>query len=201
MTPDQKATYGRIFQFEIDDPASLHPFSAKLAEAYGWSQSHTHRVIYEYKRFMFLVAITPHPLSPSAAVDRVWHQHLLYSHAYWEDFCGKAIGRPIHHQLSKGGPAEGIKHYQQYCQTLTLYRHYFGNPPPDIWHFPKLKTESPTCQWIDKKDYWTIRKPHLRSIFQTLRNKSITHHLSFITRPARSPTPPAKSHLGPPTPP
>jgi hypothetical protein len=161
MTPEQKKLYERIDRFQIDRSDANIPFSAKLAWDYRWSSLFVHRVIQEYKKFMFLVVVANQPLSPSTAIDRAWHYHLLYTQSYWEDFCGKVLQRPIQHIPSLGGYDEGVKFYQQYCETLALYRSYFGSPPEDIWNNPRLKSEHPACQWIDRSQYWMLPKPRL----------------------------------------
>lgn len=166
MTPEQKVLYGRIFRFELDCPSALFPFSAKLAWEYRWSGVYTHRAIQEYKKFVFLVTIADQPLSPSTAIDRVWHYHLLYTHSYWDEFCGKILQRPLHHSPSSGEPEMGIEYYHQYCKTIELYRSYFGMPPEDIWNFPRLKTEHASFQWVDRRRYWLMRKLNWGAIAQ-----------------------------------
>ena len=162
MTLAQQATYAQIAQFEIDCPRDIYPFSTKLSRDYGWSGTYAYRAIQEYKKFVFLTISTDQQLSPSTAIDRVWHQHLLYTHSYWDNFCGKVLGVPLHHTPSSGGSAEGFKYHKQYCQTLEYYRQYFGNPPEDIWHTPKNRTEGHHYQWIDKASCWVVHKPKMR---------------------------------------
>ena len=76
----------RLEEFNIDDPDSSFPFSAKLAEQQGWTAEFTTRAIGEYKRFCYLAVVAGHPVSPSQTVDEVWHLHLTYSYNYWN--CG-----------------------------------------------------------------------------------------------------------------
>ena len=162
MTLAQRATYAQIAQFTIDQPHDVYPFSTKLSHDYGWSGTYTYRAIQEYKKFVFLMVTAERSLSPSTAIDRVWHQHLLYTHSYWNEFCAKVLGSPLHHIPSSGGLDEGIKYYRQYCQTLTYYRQYFGNPPEDIWNSPTIRTEGHHYQWIDTSCCWVVRKPNWR---------------------------------------
>ncbi|CDN16412.1 hypothetical protein RintRC_6040 [Richelia intracellularis] len=42
-----------------------------------------------------------------------------------------------------------VKYHQQYCQTLEIYRHYFGTPPSDIWNMPRVKTKGSSFQLVD----------------------------------------------------
>ncbi|WP_017300392.1 glycine-rich domain-containing protein [Nodosilinea nodulosa] len=161
MTPEQQILYAKICRFKLDDPAADFPFSAKLAWEYQWTAMYTYRAIQEYKKFMFLAAIADQDLSPSTAVDRVWHLHLLYTRSYWDEFCGKVLNKTLHHFPGLGGVDEGLKYYAQYCQTLDFYRSYFGTPPEDIWNQPKFKSEEALFQWIDRQRYWIVRRPRL----------------------------------------
>jgi hypothetical protein len=134
----------------------------KLAREYRWNQIYALRVIQEYKKFIFLAMVADHIVSPSAAVDRVWHQHLLFTHSYWDDLCGKVLHKPLHHTLGFGGKEEAIKNYHLYEQTLKTYQKYFGNPPDDIWDAPPMRSKYPSYQWIDRNRYWIIPNPIYR---------------------------------------
>ncbi|MFN5593735.1 MAG: glycine-rich domain-containing protein [Aphanizomenon sp.] len=177
MTPEQQNLYVQICQFELDQPSAYLPFSAKLAWEYQWTGIYTYRAIQEYKKFVFLVMVAGQTLSPSTTVDRVWHFHLLYTQSYWDKFCGEVLNRPLHHLPSIGGKEEGLKYHQQYCQTLELYRRYFGPPPSDIWNLPKVKTESASFQWVDRHQYWIIPQPRILRTFQTLVSRFIHRKL------------------------
>ncbi len=145
--------YQRILSFPIDDGASLFSFEARLAHENGWSTEFAHRVVVEYRRFVFLAMIGDHPVTPSDEVDQAWHLHLTYSRSYWQSWCGDLLGRPLHHNPTRGGAAEAARYRQQYRQTLATYRQTFGNEPPtDIWpsvevrfgadlHFVRVNTQ------------------------------------------------------------
>jgi len=109
-------------------------FEARLARENGWTRDHTARVIEEYRRFMFLAITAGHPVTPSDAVDQVWHLHLTYSRDYWERFCPDVLGRALHHGPTAGGSAEGARFHEQYAATLKSYEAVFGEPAPaDLW--------------------------------------------------------------------
>jgi hypothetical protein len=42
----------------------------------------TDRAIGEYRRFLYLTQIAAHDLTPSKAIDSIWHLHLLYTQSY-----------------------------------------------------------------------------------------------------------------------
>ena len=42
----------------------------------------------------------------SEQVDAAWHLHLTYTRSYWDRFCKETLGQPLHHDPTRGGPAE-----------------------------------------------------------------------------------------------
>jgi uncharacterized protein (TIGR04222 family) len=134
MLSDHAQFLARIESFDIDGAAVGLPFASRLARENGWSRSYAERVIAEYKRFVFLSMISDTPMCPSEDVDAAWHLHLTYTRSYWKRFCGDVLGRPLHHEPTKGGPAEHEKHLDMYARTLAQYRAAFGHEAPtDIW--------------------------------------------------------------------
>jgi hypothetical protein len=107
-------------------------------------------VISEYKRFIYLAAISDRILTPSQAVDQAWHLHLTYTRSYWEDLCAGALGKALHHQPTEGGKAEGQKFAEAYEATLSAYRREFGAAPPvDIWPPSSIRFQPPRQRWVD----------------------------------------------------
>lgn len=134
MSPDRAGLLARILAFDIDGGDVALPFAARLARENGWSRSHAERVVEEYKRFVYMAVTGSAPVCPSEDVDAAWHLHLTYTKSYWQRFCGDVLGRPLHHEPTKGGPAEGEKHLAMYADTLAAYRAAFGHAPPaDVW--------------------------------------------------------------------
>lgn len=124
----------RLISYMIGPPDAALSFVDRLARENGWTAEYAARVIGEYKRFMFLAATVDHPVTPSDAVDQVWHLHLCYTRDYWERFCPEVLGRPLHHGPTAGGDAELHRYFDQYAQTLKSYEAAFGAcPPVDIW--------------------------------------------------------------------
>jgi hypothetical protein len=108
-------------------------FTARLARENGWSRAHAARVFEEYRRFLFLAVTAGHAVTPSDAVDQVWHLHLTYTRDYWERLCPQVLAQPLHHGPTKGGREEGTRFFEQYAQTLRSYEAAFGPAPEDIW--------------------------------------------------------------------
>jgi len=133
MLDKQQQLYQRICDYELDDSSHEFGFLAHLMGANGWSRSFALRAIEEYRKFVFLALVVDHQVTPSDQVDQVWHLHLLCSDAYWNDFCPRVLGRPLHHHPAKGGQAERDRFHEQYRATIRSYRQHFGEPPADLW--------------------------------------------------------------------
>lgn len=132
-TPTPKLSWEKVRDFELDDLGADRPFSVRLGEENGWSAEYVARVMEEYRRFLYLGVTCAHPVTPSDAVDQVWHLHLLYTKSYWIDLCEQTLGRPFHHGPSKGGRNEDRKYGNLYLRTLESYVNNFGPAPADIW--------------------------------------------------------------------
>jgi uncharacterized protein (TIGR04222 family) len=133
MLDKQQQLYQRICDYELDDSSHEFGFLAHLMGANGWSRSFALRAIEEYRKFVVLALVADHQVTPSDQVDQVWHLHLLCSDAYWNDFCPRVLGRPLHHHPAKGGQAERDRFHEQYRATIRSYRQHFGEPPADLW--------------------------------------------------------------------
>jgi hypothetical protein len=159
LSEQERQLYNSILDFELDEPESKFNFSERLTRENNWRLSYSLRVIFEYKRFMFLLCYSKQPLTPSNEVDEAWHLHLIYSYSYWEEFCGEVLKRKIHHGPTKGGKQESQKYDQLYRNTLDLYRQTFEQePPPDIWPSVEKRFEFIELIKIDKKKYFVFKK-------------------------------------------
>jgi hypothetical protein len=139
--PDQARTlHDHLQEFCFDEGAPLLPFHVRLARENGWTPGYAARAITEYRRFLLLAMIAGHPVTPSDAVDQVWHLHLLYTRSYWDRLCGQIFGRPLHHDPTGGGRSEGEKFVDWYSRTLASYQRVFDvDPPRDLWPNPSSR--------------------------------------------------------------
>ncbi|MDB5309095.1 MAG: hypothetical protein JWO38_3297 [Gemmataceae bacterium] len=170
MTPDRVALLDRVLSFDIDGPSSVAlPFAARLARENGWSRPYADRVIREYKRYVFLAATAAEPVCPSEDVDAAWHLHLTYTRSYWKRFCGEILGVPLHHDPTRGGPAEAGKHLDMYRRTLAVYREAFGHEPPaDIWSPAETRFgEDLKHRVVSTAHNWVIPKLPVKRVLQT----------------------------------
>ena len=132
-----------------------------MAREQGWHPFHVVRVVMEYKRFLYLCATQSVPMTPSHAVDQVWHLHLTYTRSYWERLCRDVLPGPLHHHPTQGGRRERAKFHHWYERTIAAYRQAFGTEPPaDIWPPTYLRSgaDAHPCH-VDTRRCWVIPKP------------------------------------------
>jgi uncharacterized protein (TIGR04222 family) len=136
-TADFAALRARVEAYAFDQADDARPFSVRLRQEQRWSARRAARAMTEYRRFLVLAGAAGHTVSPSPDVDAVWHLHLTDTRRYWDDFCPRVLGRPLHHDPSRGGPQEAAKHRGLYAQTMASYERLFGEPAPrDLWPQP-----------------------------------------------------------------
>jgi uncharacterized protein (TIGR04222 family) len=164
MTPERAELLARITAFDIDGGEVALPFAARLARENGWTRGHADRVVAEYKRFLFLAASGTRPVCPSEDVDAAWHLHLTYTRSYWGRLCREVLGRPLHHDPTRGGPAEAQKHDAMYAHTFAVYREAFGHEPPtDIWPPAERRFGADTRhRVVNTASNWVIPKAPVR---------------------------------------
>ncbi|MBF9141138.1 TIGR04222 domain-containing membrane protein [Hymenobacter properus] len=152
--------WARLQALDLDGGASLS-FSRRLARDNGWPVDFAHRVVLEYKKFLFLAATCGHPVTPSDEVDQAWHLHLVYTRSYWDELCGQVLGFPLHHGPTRGGAAEGQKFEDWYARTLNSYTAAFGTlPPADIWPEAAVRFgEAPHFRRINLRKHWLLPRP------------------------------------------
>jgi hypothetical protein len=128
--------YQNIQTFELDDPDATIPFSKRLAKENSWGLKYAQKAIEEYKKFIFLKVVSDRPIIASRQIERVWHLHLIYTYSYWNCFCLKVLGMPLHYEPTNGNLEELYQQRENYKQTLIFYENCFGKQPPaNIW-FP-----------------------------------------------------------------
>ncbi len=166
MTPDRAVLLERIESFDIDRGEAALPFAARLARGNGWPRPYAERVVREYKRYVFLCMTSEEPVCPSEDVDAAWHLHLTYTRSYWKRFCGGVLGRPLHHDPTRGGPAEAAKHLAMYRGTLAAYLEAFGEEPPaDVWPAPEVRFgEDLRHRVVNTARHWVIPKRPVRRV-------------------------------------
>ncbi|CAB9497234.1 expressed unknown protein [Seminavis robusta] len=121
-------------------PATL---AAGCAESYGWTEEFTARAITGYRQFMKLKLNLEDwdatQLAPSAAVEEVWQQHILYTTHYakaCKDYTG---GHTMEHHpevgLDNNNEAESTNKTERIKTTQLGMKSLFGRNKMDaeIW--------------------------------------------------------------------
>jgi hypothetical protein len=132
----------RLRELKFDKPDAIDTFERKLKKQQRWSMRYTLRAIDEYWKFHVLRQMTGCEVSPSYAVDMVWHLHLQYTRSYWHKLCRDILGQEVHHMPSDGTSTDKTRCRDFYQETLDHYRRFFGEPPADIWPAPG------TSRWV-----------------------------------------------------
>lgn len=131
-----KELWNNVLAFDFDDPISEYGFTTRLANEHFWTKQFTESAIAEYKKFMYLAATSDCMVSPSAIVDTVWHQHLIFTKSY-NNFCNE-IGKQIQHIPSTHNRTEYEKFKQAKERTTKLYNEVFGEQPKEIWEYADM---------------------------------------------------------------
>lgn len=152
--------YQAISDFEFDHGDEALTFRDRLARENMWTLEFAALACIEYKKFMYLVCTSDEMLTPSEAVDAVWHQHLVYSESYWNDFCGGVLKRQIHHHPTKGGRLEEIHYRLCYQTTLERYHAAFSALPPLLF-WPSVDVRFAAAgrgRKVSLNGYWVVPK-------------------------------------------
>lgn len=126
----------QIQAFDFDQPQADYSFSIRLADENFWTEEFTQQAILEYKKFMYLAAISDQMVSPSEIIDKVWHEHLVFTKSY-EAFC-RVLGKQIHHIPSTHQKGEFQKFQEAKQHTQKIYQEDFGEQPFAIWNQPSM---------------------------------------------------------------
>lgn len=153
----------RLSEFQIDDSNSSFTLTQRLARENGWSIDYATRVVSEYKKFLYLAMTSKTSVTPSDEVDQAWHLHMLYTESYWDELCGKVLGREIGHGPTKGGSSEKIKYNDQYNSALALYKSEFGvDAPIDIWPSAEKRFSNVNYQRVNMAENFVLNKSKVK---------------------------------------
>lgn len=158
---DHSLLWDKIDSLAIGPPDASLSFARRLARENAWSRSYAQEVVAEYKRFLYLAAISKHELTPSDQVDQAWHLHLSYTKSYWKDLCEGVLGFALHHNPTAGGDTEQHRFRQQYLTTLDFYAEVFGERAPrKIWPAPDQRFEAvEDFVRVNRSTAWVVTKP------------------------------------------
>lgn len=159
----ERALWQRLLAHRFEHPDQGLDFTRRLAREQGWSLTQARAAIDEYRRFCFLACVNGVEVTPSAAVDEVWHLHLIHSHDYWQRFCPEVLRMSLHHGPTRGDKLDARRHRDQYAETLALYEQWFGAPPLHWWPGTQQRFASrPHLVRVDRQRHWIVPKPDWR---------------------------------------
>lgn len=136
-------------------------FLKRLSEENRWSEEFSKKALQEYIKFIYLIQVSPEPLTPSDEVDQVWHLHMQYMDQY--DEMNSLLKTKVRHGPTKGGSEEKDKFKDWYEKTKTLYFVEFNEiPPEDVWpsHHERFCI-SPKAFRVNPEYYFIINKKKL----------------------------------------
>ena len=113
----------------------------KLQHELNLSAEDARTLFEDVKKFLALSASTPQGLAPTTAVDKGWHQFILFTQAY-PAFCKEYCGHMVHHVPED--PFSAVKDYESVPRTRELAELIFGGLSSN-W----LDKQGPTCQGKD----------------------------------------------------
>jgi hypothetical protein len=164
LTPPIRELWARIERHDFEPGLALD-FTRRLARDRDWSLVFARGAITEYRRFCFLAVTAGESRTPSEQVDEVWHQHLTYSRDYWDVWCADVLRVRLHHDPTRGGPAEQRRYRAQYASTLAHYETVFG--PPDACYWPASHERfrgRPRFRTIDADRCIVVTRPGLAGL-------------------------------------
>jgi uncharacterized membrane protein YgcG len=129
--------WSSITDFDLHQYDQEYGFTARLMKEQNWTTHFTESAILEYKKFMYLAAVSSQMVSPSEIVDLVWHQHLIFTQSY-NDFC-KILGKRIEHIPSTGSHSQRAQFDTARSFTENQYNSYFGEQDPAFWKYATME--------------------------------------------------------------
>ncbi|WP_295389450.1 TIGR04222 domain-containing membrane protein [uncultured Thiodictyon sp.] len=161
-TREETALWARLQAHPFESPADSLDFARRLAREQGWGLARARAAIDEYRRFCFLCCTVGEEMTPSQAVDEVWHLHLTFSRDYWQTFCPLVLGTALHHGPTRGGRTEGLRFREQYARTLAAYERRFGPPPLAFWPGSRERFANPgRIRRVDLARHLVLPRPRL----------------------------------------
>ena len=108
------------------DTVDLSHVTRKVMQEEGWDAATAAKAVGHYRRFLCMRDIEPTlDLVPTDDIDKVWHQHILFTRAYADD-CQRLFGRYIHHEPATGAAEEKPLVQDGLERTQALYFELFG---------------------------------------------------------------------------
>ncbi|GKY87255.1 hypothetical protein [Sinisalibacter aestuarii] len=129
-SPTRPSLWYRIRGAHLPVERDGRSFAEHLAEITGLSPAAALRLELEYRRFLYLAALTSAPRVPPGLVRVAWSYHAEHE-GYGKEFCDWIIGRRLTFAPTVEAPARA------YAETVAAYLQEFGaEPPAEVWPAP-----------------------------------------------------------------
>jgi hypothetical protein len=134
--------WGKVQEVFGGTDASTRAFADKISRKHNCTKRYALKAVHEYKKFLYLAVISDFHVTPSKTIDKVWHEHILFTQAY-RAFCDEVIEYNLnHHPELFVLAAQTERYHAQYLDTLDLYVKEFGIlPTDDVWDITKYDKE------------------------------------------------------------
>lgn len=119
-----------------------------------WQRAYCNLALSEYRRFAFLALISDSEITPSEAIDEVWHLHILHTQDYSQ--FGAACQHFLHHW--PGMPTNRPQFNKQYEMTREMYRVVFGYDAPQAF-------------WPLQKTSFDVSRPRISKVLEVYRGR------------------------------
>lgn len=130
----------RIRHAPLPVSKARHEFAEALAFQIDLPVFEARELVEEYRRFLYLAAITDQHRVPPRAVRQAWMLHA--AHPEYSAFCAGVLGKPL-------GVDDGTRKFGvnlSYGRTLEAYLREFGAPPPATVWPPAIQPRVP--RWL-----------------------------------------------------
>lgn len=154
MDERDRQLWEQVLAFNVEEYQFNYGFALRLATENGWSFHFTATAITEYKKFMFLAAISEEMIAPAEIIDTVWHLHLIYTDSY-ASFC-TVLGKDIKHIPSRKEVAERGRFEAARVWTQTLYENNFGPMPDAIWKYDSMYALLPLRRSLFSREQFIV---------------------------------------------
>ncbi len=150
MVPE--SNWDKVTETFGGENAATKAFAEKIAKKLNWRKDFALLAIHEYKKFVFLAIVSDFSVTPSEIIDKVWHEHMLFTRAY-RKFCDEVINFKLDHEPELLNFTEQTGTFSaQYLATLDLYKKEFNADPPEaVWSKPKFDQNEVSGNYTPKK--------------------------------------------------
>jgi hypothetical protein len=108
----------------------MSTFEQKIANLNNWTIELTHKIIFEYERFLTIKA-SNQDLIPPDKIEKLWIFHILLTENYY-NYCNHKFNKIIHYDHTLIHTSE--EKLNKILTTIKIYKNVFGTiTNPEVW--------------------------------------------------------------------